>query len=232
MIQTIPQTLDRFDPRRVVFQASDMAVADPFTTSVSGTNAAVTFATVVATGTFPNRYGFASLDTGTTTTGRANVITPTNDQILAGYGKISFCAMMRTPSNLSDGTNRYGIKIGIGNSNTTLTDSYGASFRYRDNINSGKWQLMTTDYAGSQTFTDSGITVAASTFYKFEIFISADGAKVEYLINGSRIAIIDTDLLDGTNVQMGLNAMILKALGTTSRVFLLDYMDFRMEVER
>jgi len=140
--------------------------------------------------------------------------------------------MMRTPSNLSDASNRYGIKIGIGNSNTTLTDSFGATFRYRDNINSGKWQLLTTDYSGAQTFTDSGITVAASTFYKLEISISANGAKAQYLINGSSIAIIDTDLLDGTNVTMGLNAMILKAVGTTSRVFLLDYMDFRMEVER
>lgn len=232
MIQTFPQTLDRFDPRRVIFQASDMAVAAPFTTSASGAGAAITFATVVATGSFPNRYGFASLDTGTTSSGRANVITPTNDQILSGYGKISFCAMMRTPSNLSDASNRYGIKIGIGNSNTTLTDSFGATFRYRDNINSGKWQLLTTDYSGAQTFTDSGITVAASTFYKLEISISANGAKAQYLINGSSIAIIDTDLLDGTNVTMGLNAMILKAVGTTSRVFLLDYMDFRMEVER
>jgi hypothetical protein len=234
MNRTIPGPVDYFDPRQAILQASELAIADPFTTTTSGTaGAAVTFATVLGTlGVQSNRYGIATVDTGTSNTGRANIISPVSDQIVPGFGRLSFTAVMRTPANLSDGTNRYGIKIGLGFVTTALTDGSGVHFRYRDNINSGKWQAYTVDAVGVVTQTDLGITVAASTWYTLEAFINADATKTVYVINGTPAATVDAALQSGTTVYMGMNAMILKALGTTSRAFFLDYLEFRQEVTR
>lgn len=233
MNRTIPDAPNLFDPRQTVFQSSDMASLVPFSTSTAGTSASATFVSVLATiGAQSNRYGICSLATGTTSTGRANVLTPTMDQIVPAFGRIAFCAIIRTPASLSDGTNRYGIKAGLSNLSTSIVDSTGASIRYRDNINSGKWQLMTTDVAGTQTFTDSGITVAAATWYRFDIVVNKDATKIQYYINGSLIGTDTANLQSGTSITLGAQVMILKALGTTSSVCYVDYMAFEMEATR
>ena len=234
MNRVFPAPVDLLDPRQSVFQASELAMADPFTTTTSGTTgAAVSFSTVLATlGVQSSRYGIASLDTGTNTGGRANIISPVSDQIVPGFGRLSFTAVMRTPSALSDATNRYGIKIGFGTVTTAVTDGAGVHFRYRDNINSGKWQAYTVDYTGTPTQTDLGITVAASTWYTLEAFVNADATKTVYVINGTPAATVDLALQSGTTIYAGMNAMILKATGTTSRAMYLDYLDFRQEVTR
>ena len=233
MIQTVPSILDRFNPRRVVFQSSEMATVDPVATSTAGTGAAVTFVSVLASiGSQTNRYGIASLATGTTTTGRANVLTPTLDQIVPGFGRIAFSAIVRTPASLSDGTNRYGIKVGLGTLSGSIVDATGASFRYRDNINSGKWQLMTTDSGSTQTFTDSGVTVAADTWYRFEIFVNANATQIQYYLNGTLVATDTATLQSGSSITLGAQVMLLKSLGTTSRICYVDEMSFSMEVDR
>lgn len=234
MIRTIPSPLDLFDPRKSIFQASELAIADPFTTTTSGTaGASVSFATVLGTlGVQSNRYGIASLETGTNTTGRANIISPVSDQIVPGFGRLSFCAVIRTPSSLSDATNRYGIKVGMGTVQTAITDGSGIHFRYRDNVNSGKWQAYTVDNAGTPTQTDLGVTVAAGTWYTLEAFVNADATRTTYVIDGVTVANVDLSLQSGTTVYMGMNAMIVKAAGTTSRTMHIDYMEFRQAVTR
>lgn len=233
MNRTIPEAPNLFDARSIVYQSSDMATVDPFATSTTGTGAAVTFVSVLASlGAQTNRFGIASLATGTTTTGRANVLTPTMDQIVPAFGRIVFSAIIRTPSSLSDGTNRYGIKVGLSNLSTSIVDGVGASIRYRDNINSGKWQLMTTDSGSVQTFTDSGVTVAADTWYRLEVIVNADATKIQYFINGSLIGTDTANLQSGTSITLGAQVMILKALGTTSRICYVDFMSFEMEATR
>lgn len=234
MIRTIPSPLDLFDPRKSIFQASEMSSAAPFSTTTSGTTGAtVSFATVLGTlGVQSNRYGIASLETGTNTTGRANVISPVSDQIVPGFGRLSFCAVIRTPSSLSDATNRYGIKVGMGTVQTAITDGSGIHFRYRDNVNSGKWQAYTVDNAGTPTQTDLGVTVAAGTWYTLEAFVNADATRTTYVIDGVTVANVDLSLQSGTTVYMGMNAMIVKAAGTTSRTMHIDYMEFRQAVTR
>jgi hypothetical protein len=234
MNRIVPDPVDILNPRHAIFQASELAMADPFTTTTSGTaGAAVSFTSVIGTlGVQSNRYGIATLDTGTNTGGRANIISPVSDQIIPGFGRLSFAAIVRTPTNLSDATNRYGIKIGLGTSLTAITDSYGIHFRYRDNLNSGKWQAYTVDYLSAATQTDLGVTVAAGTWYLLEAFVNADATKTVYVINGTPCATVDAQLQSGTSTYIGLNAMIIKSTGTTSRAMYIDYLDFRQEVTR
>lgn len=233
MLLRVPSATDYLDANRSILQASDMAVVSPFASATSGTGAAVSFASVLATiGAVSNRYGIASIATGTTTTGRAQIQTPLVDQIVFGFGRLSLCAMILTPSSLSDGTNRYGLKIGFGNQTTLITDAIGANFRYRDNINSGKWQIYLVDNASSVTQLDTGVAVAASTWYRLEIIINADASSTEFCINGNRVGTVVANLQSGTSITAGVLAMIIKALGTTSRTFYMDYLEFRQEVSR
>jgi hypothetical protein len=233
MLLRVPSATDYLDAKRSIFQASDMASSNPFGTNVTGTGATVSFASILATiGAISGRYGFASITTGTTATGRAQVQTPLVDQILFGYGRLSLCAMILTPSALSDGTNRYGIKIGFGNQTTTITDAIGAHFRYRDNINGGNWQIYVVDASSTLTQVDTRVTVAASTWYRLEIIINADASSTEFWINGNRVGTVVANLQSGTSITAGVLAMIIKALGTTSRSMILDYLEFRQEVSR
>jgi hypothetical protein len=233
MNRLIPIEPDHDDPRALIVQASDMAVVSPFASATSGTGAAVAFTSVLgAIGAVSGRYGIASLATGTTTTGRAQIQTPLVDQILFGYGRLSMSAMILTPSSLSDGTNRYGLKIGFGNQTTLITEACGGVFRYRDNINSGNWQVYVVDSASSLTQVDTGITVAASTWYRLEIIINPAASISEFFINGVRVATVTANLQSGTSITAGLIAMIIKSLGTTSRTFYIDNLEFRQEVNR
>jgi hypothetical protein len=234
MLRVLPSDPDLLDYRYSVFQSSEMAVVSPFATSTSGTTGAqVVFTSVLATlGAFENRYGIATLETGTNSTGRAVIQTPLLDQIVPGFGRLSFCAIIRTPSNLSDATNRYGIKIGLGALTSSINDTIGVHLRYRDNLNSGKWQAYTVDYLGTVTSTDTGITVAVSTWYRLEAFVNKDATSTDYYINGSKVATVAATIQSGTSMQMGLIAMIAKSAGTTSRSMLCDYLDFRQEVTR
>jgi hypothetical protein len=233
MNRLIPIEPDYDDPRAFIVQASDMAVISPFASATSGTGAAVSFGSVLGTiGAVTNRYGIASLATGTTTTGRAQIQTPLVDQILFGFGRLSMSAMILTPSSLSDGTNRYGLKIGFGNQTTLLTESCGGVFRYRDTINSGKWEVYFIDSASNLTQVDTGITVATSTWYRLEIIINPDASISEFFINGVRVATVTGNLQSGTSITAGLLAMIIKSVGTTSRTFYIDNLEFRQEVNR
>jgi hypothetical protein len=233
MLLRVPSETNYLDAKRSILQASDMAVVSPFASAISGAGAAVSFSSVLGTiGSVSNRYGIASIATGTATTGRAQIQTPVVDQILFGYGRLSLCAMILTPSALSDGTNRYGMKIGFGNQTTLITDAIGANFRYRDNINSGKWQIYVVDSASSLTTLDTGITVAASTWYRLEIFINADASETDFWIDGTRVGTVTANLQSGTSITAGVLAMIIKSLGTTSRTFYMDYLEFRQEVSR
>jgi hypothetical protein len=88
------------------------------------------------------------------------------------------------------------------------------------------------DSASTLTQVDTGITVAASTWYRLEIIINPDASISEFFIDGVRVATVTANLQSGTSITAGLLAMIIKALGTTSRTFYIDNLEFRQEVNR
>lgn len=228
-IDAFPDRL-RFD--RVIMQYSEMDNAGDFTTQVNGTGALVTF-NATAGQTYANRFGFAQLQTGSTSTGRAAVATANIDQIVLGSSPHYFASIILTSANLSDATNRYNIVSGFADTLSGANQINGIVFRYRDNLNSGKWQIYSASSSGGSASADTGITVAASTFYKFEIFVDAAGANAYCYINGSLVGTVtSTTIPKGTGEPTGVASFILKAAGTTSRLFHCDYMQFSKEVVR
>lgn len=229
MITTYPPLRDRLDPATSILVRSEMQAVGDFTTTL-GTGTVV-FTTV---GTFINRYGFATIATGTATNGRAAVTSQLQNQIACGYGEITFCTILQTPSTLSDATNRYGIMTGFNDDSRSMLGTSAVMFRYRDNINSGKWELYTN--VGSTAATqsvDSGVTVAVSTWYRLECRINAAASLAQYYINGAYVGQIVGDIpIDPVVDVMGFLVSINKAAGTSSRAIIVDYADFQMAVTR
>lgn len=232
MIQVYPATRDRFDPRRTVFLHSDLDAAAPFTSTVSGTGAALTFTTAGLGAA--NRFGIATMTTGTTSTGRATIGSATQDGLVFNTGTTIARTAFQTPSSLSDATNRYTLNFGFTNTLASFyTAGVGALIRYRDNANSGRWQAYAAEAAtGTSATADTGITVAASTWYSMEVRLARSGGPIQYFINGSLVATISTIAVTGTSNPCGVACGIVKALGTTARIMYADYLTLEEEVSR
>jgi len=230
MIRRFPEPRDLFDPTRTIFQYSDLDSIVPFTSTVSGTAAGITFNTAALT--YTNRYGFATITQGSTSTGRAALGSANQDQIVLNAGEVRIKASILTPSALSDATNRYNLFFGMTGSFTSPGAATNRTLiRYRDNLNSGKWQLDVSNTLGVST-ADTGITVAASTFYELELVIGRASGAVTAYINGSRVASVSGQTPNGTSEPLGIIVGTQKTVGTTARPFYADFLTFYQEVDR
>lgn len=222
----------RFKPQKRVWLCTDCTTADDYTTSVSGTGAAVTFNDAAIHTLY--HVGIANCTTGTTTTGRAAVVTPTFDCIQLGSGAVVLEMMVRTPSSLSDATNRYNLICGLHDniaSGSTPVD--GAAFLYRDNLNGGKWQVITASATSNvNTTADTGITVAASTWYCLRVEVNAAATEAKFYIDEALVATITTNIPSGAADQTGVCVGIRKGIGTTARNMYVDYVDFSQDFTR
>jgi hypothetical protein len=229
---TEPTIAWRFKPQKRVWLSTDCTTADDYTTNVSGTGAAMTFAD---TGIHENYHvGIANCNSGTTTTGRAAVVTPTFDCIQLGSGAVILEMMVKTPSALSDATNRYNCLAGLHDNFAAAPQALdGVYFHYRDNLNSGKWQATTysTTSAGTTT-ADTGTTVAASTWYCLRIEINSAASEAKFYIDDVLKATITTNIPSGVADQTGVCVGIRKGAGTTARNMYVDYVDFTQDFTR
>jgi len=229
LITTLPPRRNPLNPATSILVRSEMQAAGDFTTALSG--GTVVFTSV---GTYVNRYGFATVATGTGTTNRAAICSHLQNQVAMGYGEVTFCTILQTPSTLSDATNRYAIITGFNDLLISILGTSAVLFRYRDNINSGRWQLYSN--VGSTGLTqsvDSGVTVAASTWYRLECRINATATLAQFFINGAYVGQIVGDIpIDPVVDVTGFLVQIVKSAGTSSRAVIIDYADFQMAVTR
>lgn len=229
---TEPTIAWRFKPQKRVWLCTDCTTADDYTTNVSGTGAAVTFNDSFIHTNY--HVGIAQCTSGTTTTGRACVVTPTFDCIELGSGAVVLEMMVRTPSSLSDATNRYNIVAGLHDNIATAPNAVdGVYFHYRDNLNTGKWQAVTySTTTGATSTADTGITVAASTWYCLRVEVNAAATEAKFYIDEALVATITTNVPVGSTDQTGVCVGIRKAAGTTARAMYVDYVDFSQDFTR
>jgi hypothetical protein len=200
--------------------------AVPWATNTNGTGASVTFA---LNGNVDHP-GVATLASGTTATGRAAVCSQLQNALVFGTRSQRFGAAVLTDSALSSSTQTYTIEAGFFD-NLTGGVSYAAYFTYTDAVNGGKWQCTCSDGLGS-TSVDSGITVAASTYYRLEVEVNAAASSATFKIDGSTVATITANIPTGTGNRLGVAVNMRKSIGTTSRDCRLDYLHWVSEVVR
>lgn len=166
--------------------------------------------------------GIEYVSTGTTSTGSSS-----STRVISGTLRNSGTKFVLTQrmalENLSDGTNRYIAFFGIGDANSEPVN-VGMYFRYTDNINSGRWECVTTNSGTVTTVTDSGIT-ADTTYHVFTIEIAADGLSVMFYIDGILVQTHTTNINTATSPIL-IQRMIIKSVGTTARKLNCDYVSF------
>lgn len=105
------------------------------------------------------------------------------------------CAL-RTATTITTMTIWAGLKLT--NTSVTATDNDQAFFRYAAATNSGKWQAIHS-IGGTDTATDTGIAVAASTVYRLRVAI--DSSRIaRFYINGTLVS-TSTALTDATDLK-------------------------------
>lgn len=171
--------------------------------------------------------GIAKLIMGTTNnTGYA--ASWTGASIKMRNGAIDWEALVG-PSDVGDSGADYTFFAGLLNQ-ITAAPTIGCFFKYNKDNNSGKLQAVCTN-GSTTTTTNLDYTWTALTWVKLRIVVAANGATVEFYINGTLVATITTNVYDGaTNV--GLGAVIQKTAsgGTTDRYIFIDLQNALVEV--
>jgi hypothetical protein len=168
-----------------------------------------------------NHPGVWRLDTGTDTNGRVFIISESLSSYHVGVGGITrVVSWVRTEDDLSDGTDRYTLRSGFFSMSLPNVINEGIGFEYVDNENSGRWQLIT--HNGSETSSDSGITVVADTWYKLSWQANTDGTSVDFFIDDVLVGTHTTNIPSGTTFSLFYNTHIMKLAGTTDRSFYID----------
>lgn len=223
---------DPFKTRIEYFEDCFGAVTDGnaasafLTSNVSGTNATVTNVTVAETGVF----GVWSLDTGSTTTGRSALYSgrsATGAALVLGQGVTKIKTKIKIPT-LSTSGERYKILFGLVGDSTTGTVNDGVYFEYSE-ASSTNWRVCTAN-DGTRTETNSTTVVGANAWVRLEIAVSALADVVTFLLNGSTISSVTTNIPTGTGDPVSPILGIFKSAGSTSRSVQTDYVGFSLEL--
>jgi hypothetical protein len=93
--------------------------------------------------------------------------------------------------NLSNSTNRYTLRLGIGD--TLAADEVnGCYLQYSDNLNSGNWVIKT---AASSTRTATNSSTAVTTgFHNCQVTINAAASSISYAVDGTSLGTITTNI--------------------------------------
>lgn len=135
-------------------------------------------------------------------------------------------AVTRIPT-LSNGTNRFSDRLGFidgvdeGSNPEDMND--GCFFKYSDNVNSGRWQgvCMTSDTSST---CDTGITVAANTWYRLTLAVNSAGNSVDFMTDGTSRCQVTTNIPTGSSNVTGWGMAMNKDLGSgTSGDSHIDY---------
>lgn len=146
-----------------------------------------------------------------------------SNMVRLGSGAAIYNMRIQIPT-LSTGTDTYTIRAGLMNS-LTAEPANGVYFRYTDGTNSGKFQCVTRA-SSTETATDSGITAATGTTYKFEIIVNAAGTSVEFKINGATVA-TNTTNIPASSSSIGYGLGLIRTAGTNQiNPIDVDYQEF------
>lgn len=120
---------------------------------------------------------------------------------------------------LSDGTDTYILRVGLGDDRDGTTIAQGCWFQYTHSVNSGNF---TINNANTTTTTANTSTAATTNWIRYGIEINAAGNSVKFTINGSEVAnspvtgdIPTDDFSPFFSLQ--------KTVGTNERILYFDY---------
>lgn len=146
-----------------------------------------------------------------------------NEAFMRAGGTTTVAFAVKTPTSLSDATNRYWTGLFFGersdlNEFATAAGVDGFGLLYKDDVNGGKW-LARMRNSGTDTDTDTGVTVAANTWVGLKIVLTATNTK--YYVDSTLVATHDTSMPAATTIMAAVCG-ITKTAGTSPRVLRVD----------
>lgn len=113
---------------------------------------------------------------------------------------------------LSNGTNRYILRMGMGDTIGAGDQVNGAYIEYSDNLNSGNWTYKTAS-ASSRTTTNSAVTVTTG-WHNAQVVINAAGNSITYFMDGVSLGAAITTNIPTTAISGMIH--LIGVLGTTA----------------
>jgi len=201
------RTLEFFDD----FIAATTAGQTNWTASVNGAGASVS-----QTSTVGDFIGELTQSTGTTAAGRASTVKNTSLFLIATPFYLEW--KMRIPI-LSTPTERFNIRIGLGDNTNAGDMTDGVYFEYDESI-SPNW-IVKTSSNNVRTSLISNVPVQANVNYTLRIYVTV--SRVYFWIGETVIGTINTNIPTGAARQTSLISKIEKTIGTTARTNIIDY---------
>lgn len=191
--------------------------------SNTGTSAASSLQATAAA----NRTGVIRSTSGTTATGRADLLCQANNTILVGEGSIVFETAVNV-ATLSNGTDRYSLHAGLFDNTTAVTHTDAVQFVYDEGGTvtgcsaSANWQMYTASNS-TRTCTATSTAVSAGSWTRLTLVVNAAGTSAEWFVNGTSVGTVSTNIPTGSARVTGMGSMLLKSAGTTARTVDFDY---------
>jgi len=194
--------------------------------NVSGSGATVSNVTVLEDGIF----GVWALETGTTSSGRSALFSgrsATGAAFNLGQGETKIKTKIKLPT-LSTSGERYKVIFGFVGDSTSSTVTDGVYFDYNE-ASSINWRMCTANDS-TRTETPSAVVVANNQWIRLEIIVNSVANLVSYVLNGSTIGTVTTnipsDIGDAVSPILG----IFKSVGSSNRTIQTDYVATSLEL--
>jgi len=176
------------------------------------------------------RPGQLQLETGTTSTGHANVFLIPNQSsgeslYIGGGEEIDFSVNIPT---LANGTDSYILRLGMcDGSFGTLDCGDGVYFEYDRTIDA-HWRYCTASGTGSGTQTRNNSTLSvAPGWHHFKITVNAAGTSIDFAVDGTLLGANTTNIPSTTSRTTEPSFSIIKNAGTTNSTMKIDYFEYR-----
>lgn len=168
------------------------------------------------------RQGVASLTTGSVSAAGSCAI-GTNANVISFYDGLfmSLDTEVYLLTNLSTDVEAFTVIAGYGDNLGAVDQTDGIYFRYTHTVNGGKWELV-AEVGGVETVADSGVTVAANTWYNLRIETYGQ-TSATFFIDDVNVGTISTGLPTSTDYT-GINIGIFKSVGTSTRAYRVDWL--------
>ena len=180
---------------------------------------------------YEDAWGVIEANHGTGPNSRLDLVGKTHNMynVAVGIGTAYEYQTRFNFANLSNETNRYIAFDGFFDSDTTDPVFYrGILFRYSDNINDGRFQIVVREAEGVETLVDTGVTPVVNTWYRVKICINAAGTEAQFYINGVQVGVVTTNLAIGTANRYTVESNTDRLSGNTNFVSRrYDYVRFR-----
>lgn len=178
--------------------------------------------TALASTNDTNSPGICVLNRSTTAAGRA-CINLGLAQVRLGGGEIIIEMRVRV-SQLSNGTNTYTFRAGLGDS-VSADHTDGVYFEH--NSTSGNWILKTANNNTRSSTTSSIAVATGATWAKLRIEINSNATSVSYYVDGALAGTITTNIPTAAGRETGPNFQLVGTLGTVSVNAQIDYFYFK-----